>query len=203
MPVIKKIETEEALIHIWRIEENLTELSGLIDSRLSKGSDKIVSEKAKLQWAASRACLSQLLSNNNISYNGIQKDEYGKPHLINSECNISVSHTDGYVAAIASKNNFVGVDIETKFNQAYKLRSKFMNQKELDYAGDDKLKSTLIWSAKESIYKGYGRKRLIFKDDMQLLNIGEGSMNFNFSKLDKEIKITLMSTEQFVLTYSV
>ena len=153
MPIIKKIVHNNAEVFIWEILEDETTLLNLIDKRLINGIEKLKKEKAKLQWLASRVLLTQVLDQQNIQFDGSNKDEYGKPFLSNCDWNFSISHSGNFAALIISKDNFIGVDIETKFEQTFRLKEKFSTEKELNFIGDDDQKSSLIWSAKESIYK--------------------------------------------------
>lgn len=84
----------------------------------------------------------------------------GMPYLEGKEnLNISIAHTIGFVAVGISEQSYIGIDIERKNGRAFEVKDKFITPWEMskiilkrnhpylkDYA-------TLIWSAKESMYK--------------------------------------------------
>lgn len=202
MPIIKKINDNSSEIFIWEIDEEKNTLFHLTDDRLKKGFEKIVKEEPKLQWLASRALLSAIIKEKDIQFDSIKKDEFGKPYLTNCEWNFSISHSGKYAALIISKNNFIGVDIETKFEQTHRLKNKFSTDFELNFIGNDFQKSALIWSAKESIYKAYGKKRLIFKDDMRMINSDNNSLDFSFSKSNSDINVTFIIEGGYLISWT-
>ena len=96
------------------------------------------------------------------------KDEFGKPFLTNSTTQINYSHTKNLLFWGQHPQFRIGVDIESVREQIAKIKGKFCNPSELDLAnnGEDLALLTLIWSAKESLYKAYGRKEVDFKEHM-------------------------------------
>ena len=198
MPIVEKIVNEQCFVFVWIITEDEEKLISLCNSMFLNDLGKYKKIENRLQWLASRVLITQVFADFGVDCN-IKKDEFGNPQIVNSDWNFSISHSGEYAALILSKNDFLGVDIETKFNQCHKLRSKFCNDFEIDFIGDDILKSTLIWSAKESIYKAYGKKKLIFKDDMKLAD--SGSFIFEFPKLKRQFAVEKKEETSFVLTY--
>ena len=71
-----------------------------------------------------------------------------------------------------------------------------MNELELELTTENKQTAALIWSAKETIYKAYGKKGLIFKDDMEVLEIEESSLKMRFNILKKEFKINFLENDE-------
>ena len=99
----------------------------------------------------------------------IQKDDWGKPFIPNGP-HINYSHSSSHVFWGEHPENAIGVDIENERPQLIKLQSKFCSSEELTYldTSDPLSQLLLIWSAKESIYKAYGKKSLDFKLHMQI-----------------------------------
>ena len=99
----------------------------------------------------------------------IRKDAWGKPYIPNGP-QINYSHSSSHVLWGEHPENAIGVDIENERPQLIKLQSKFCSSEELAYldASDPLHQLLLIWSAKESIYKAYGKKSLDFKVHMQI-----------------------------------
>lgn len=113
-----------------------------------------------------------------------------KPFLANERFHFSISHCGNYAAAIVSSNSRVGVDIEQISPRIERVAHKFLNDEESHFFNDDYalfleqwgLRGrvfqeflTLIWSAKEAIFKWYGRGELDFKRHMRL----DGSINLD------------------------
>lgn len=165
MPVLqlKKI-SDHGKIGIWNIIEEKDELIRLL---LEKGFDVLDIPESKneshiKQWLAVRLLCYEFFNDYKIRYT-----DKGKPFL-NNEWEISISHSGNYAAIII--NQFpCGIDIEKISPKVDKIKHKFLNQTELDFieSSTDQFKLlTMFWSAKETLYKLYGEKELIFKDHL-------------------------------------
>ncbi len=93
-----------------------------------------------------------------------------KPFLESERYHFSISHCGQFAAAIVSTTNRVGVDIESIRPRIRSLSHKFMGVDEERMIGDDISDEwlTLVWSAKESLFKWYGRGEVDFKKHMHL-----------------------------------
>jgi len=90
-------------------------------------------------------------------------DELGKPHLDDGRY-ISITHSYEFTAIIIS-DALVGIDIEKQRDKIVRIASKFIGFEEVylkDIATPIK-ELTVVWGAKESMYKLYGQKGLGFK----------------------------------------
>lgn len=90
-------------------------------------------------------------------------DENGKPHLIDGK-HISITHSFQFSAIIISDVE-VGIDIEKQRPKILKIAHKFTPMEyyqEID--NDEKLmrKLTVVWCAKESLYKSFSVKGISF-----------------------------------------
>lgn len=153
---------------VWKIdEEPAFYLSNLILSDWEKNYlDNISHPKRKLTWLASRYLLKYLMATN--EFVELLFDIHGKPFISNFEVYVSLSHTNNHSAAIISKKYEVGIDIEEQDGKIESIKNKFLSSIEITNIGDDDhLKKLLIyWSAKEVMYKIYGKRKLEFKEDM-------------------------------------
>ncbi len=97
------------------------------------------------------------------------KDQFGKPHLENAQWHISISHSQNKAAVIASPK-LVGIDIQNFVPRIDRIAHKFMNQLETAFLSENFYLEQLhiFWSAKEALYKAYGRKELEFKEHIGL-----------------------------------
>ena len=127
--------------------------------------DKFGNENKKLQFLASRILLKHMTdkSFSNIGYN-----EYGKPFIINSKKKVSISHSYNYVAMIINEKDETGIDIELIKPKIKRIAEKFLCTDELENVGAENEieKLYIYWGAKESLYKLYGNKNLLFKENL-------------------------------------
>ena len=91
-------------------------------------------------------------------------DEFGKPHLKDGHF-ISMTHSHVFSAIILSKKDTVGIDIEKQHRRIIKIAHKFTSvriHKTISDLNALVCKLTIIWGAKECLYKIYGKKKLVF-----------------------------------------
>jgi len=169
MPIIqhKEVSSTSAYV-VWEITEEFNELAGkLHSSDLSEIGDSLLENK-KLEMAATRLAVANLVENVGMSYEGLQKDVFGKPHLPHCDLHISVSHSFPLAGAIIHSEEPTGIDIEKPRAQITRIRHKFLSDQELAYCGDSLDLLTRAWCAKEVLYKIHGRKQLSFKNQILL-----------------------------------
>ncbi len=108
----------------------------------------------------------------------------------------SISHCGSYAAAIVSSRYRVGIDVEFTAPGIERIREKFLSADELAVAFDGLDRSghrlrqlTLLWSAKESIFKWYSLGGVNFRQHIQwtepyFIRTGEnlGKLSFAFRK---------------------
>lgn len=161
--------------------------------------------KKKLEFLASRQLIKQMCGELDIPYLGIEKDEFGKPHLIDSSYQISISHSYPMVACAIHPSSPCGIDIESIRPQLLKIKHKFLNPRELDSCGDDLKKLCLHWSSKEALYKIHGRKSLIFAEQLAILHVAEDKIQAQII-IDKNVENFILNYEYFLeyfLVYNV
>ena len=98
-------------------------------------------------------------------------DENGKPHL-NDDKFISITHSFNYAAIIISDGE-VGIDIEKQRDKIIRIAHKFTPIEEYrTIANDDALvrKLTIVWCAKESLYKSFAEKGVSFLQHIDVDN---------------------------------
>jgi phosphopantetheinyl transferase (holo-ACP synthase) len=153
---------------IWRIEEPE-------DFYLQKVPLKIgVSHPYKrLQHLAGRYLLPELYED--FPLEEILVADTRKPFLENEQYHFSISHGGNFAAAIVSSTHRVGVDIELVSPRIVAISHKFLHPTEKSFLNDwahlPKMHlelTTVMWSAKEAIYKWHGLGGLDFRQHMQL-----------------------------------
>ena len=200
MPFLKEfIISPNTKIKLWKLnlgELNYYELDEYDNSLLEAKKNELVRE----QFLAVR----KILHLENPGYK-IRYDESGKPS-INSDLNISISHSNLMAAIVFSDHNKAGIDIEHKENKIINIQNKFLNKSEKltnEYQSDvDYL--TKIWTAKESIYKALGIKGISFFDDIIIKNIKKNKGYGYYINGKEKYKFDLMffSIDNYILCYA-
>ena len=159
MPLFTQLSKDDFQLSVWRIEEELSFFEAKFNAH-----PEIQNESKKLQWFATRHLLNEMVGDSAH----VWKDDTGKPFLKDASHHISISHTPEFAAAIASKQNIVGIDLEMITPKVERIAHKFLRDDEIDAIGtDEKLeKLILYWSAKEALYKLYGKKQIEFKTQL-------------------------------------
>ena len=146
-------------IGIWRISESLEDLIS------SSSGIPTINPAKELQRASVRSIAKIIFQNTDTE---IKYDVHGKPHFKNSQVQISISHTTRYSALIGSSKYPMGIDIELISPRIENIFSKFMSDDEIaSLSSEDRLEQLYVyWCAKEALYKYYGEKGLIFKEQL-------------------------------------
>jgi 4'-phosphopantetheinyl transferase len=167
MPLIERTNVgEHSELVIWKITETRSELQALLPASFAdKGGERLT----QLHWLASRVLLAHCFPNQHLI---LHKDERNKP-MLEVDGNpyfISISHAHQYACVLLSKTQKVGVDIEKIDERVNRVRTKFLRPDEYFFGETESaIYPTIIWSAKESLYKQYGLKELDFKAHLQVL----------------------------------
>jgi len=75
---------------------------------------------------------------------------------------------------VLSKAGAVGIDIEKPRHQIFKVIGRLCSKEELDWVAEDIDRATILWSAKEALYKLYGKRKVDFKENLTLTEKPEG-----------------------------
>ena len=183
MPLYKSLTVNKSTkVLIWKIEESFNELNKNV----------LLSDKSQIRLDGMKSDLHQrgflsvrhLLKEVGYSDADLVYDEFGKPHLKDGK-HISITHSFTFSGIIISNTIAVGIDIEKQRDKILKIAHKFTPVEEYKtIANHDALisKLTIVWGAKESLYKIYGKKKLLF-----LHNIFVNDFKFADKKTTGEI----------------
>jgi len=181
--------------------ESLKEQITLIESDNTEF-EKIVSEKRKLEFLGIRVALKSLLGKE-IK---IQYDNEGKPHLLDGSYQISVSHTNNWIAVMAHPTQKVGIDIECPTDKIRNLYTRFLSvteQKELS-EGNDTRQLLLAWSAKEALYKIIGKEAIDFANQLRIFPFevqSKGEMKAQHIPTQQLYQLYYQQNEKYTLVY--
>ena len=200
MPFLKDfIINRDTKIKLWEVNLGELDYQGLdeYDLRLIKSKKN---KLAKEQFLAVR----KILKLENPSYK-IRYNESGKPS-INSDLNISISHSNFMAAVVFSGYAKTGIDIELKKSKVISIQDKFLNEYEklqTKYESDI-VYLTKIWTAKESIYKALGIKGISFSDNIIIKKISNNKGEGRYLKGKEKIKFDLIffSIDDYILCYA-
>ena len=200
MPFLKDfIINRDTKIKLWEVNLGELDYQGLdeYDLRLIKSKKN---KLAKEQFLAVRKILKLENPRYKIRYN-----ESGKPS-INSDLNISISHSNFMAAVVFSGYAKTGIDIELKESKVISIQDKFLNEYEklrTKYESDI-VYLTKIWTAKESIYKALGIKGISFSDNIIIKKIYKNKGEGRYFKGKEKIKFDLIffSIDDYILCYA-
>ena len=187
---LKKELENEAVIGVWQItetEEELKELSSTPSDEMEEISF-IRSESLRKQRLAVRALLNTLFDDKVY----LSHHDNGKPYLENNPVNISITHTEKYVAVILHEEENVGIDIESLDRDFSAVEKKALSEDEIDDLEDDKRNEQLAiyWCAKEAVFKLLSRYNVDFAEQIEIERFrprGEGELEATFTgKKDEE-----------------
>jgi phosphopantetheinyl transferase len=172
MPLFYQHNINEATkLGIWRIEE--PEYFFLQKVPLH---NKVSHPYKKLQHLAGRYLLPILFED--FPLEEIVIADTKKPFLENEKYHFSISHSGNFVAAIASKKNRVGVDVELVTPRIKNISDKFLSDSEKKYIDTwvelPQLQlelTTVYWSAKEAVFKWYGKGEINFRGHIEILSV--------------------------------
>ncbi len=163
MPLYKTIKvSEHTNVLIWKIEESFEALSdGVILTKNSQ--NRVDSMKSDLHRRGFMS-IRHLLSVAGYQDKDLYYDTIGKPHL-NDGLFISITHSFHYSGIIISRDTHVGIDIEKQRDKIVKIAHKFTPIQEYSTMANHEglvRKLTIVWGAKESLYKIFEQEGLSF-----------------------------------------
>lgn len=191
MPIYKTISSEQGTsIHIWKIEESYEELRhGLV---LTENSiSRLSGMKSELHQKGFLS-VRQLLKQEGYNDSDLYYNQYGRPFLY-ADKHISITHSFEFAAVLVSDQE-AGIDIEKNREKIVNIQHRFVNT-EVDSLSDEDLvkQLTVIWGAKESMYKTYPYGGLSFHDhisiDPFLFKDGRSSGRVIFDNWNREYEI--------------
>lgn len=171
----------------WKIAETAEELLQKYNPDAKE--NELISGMNPLRQSHYLAC--RVLAKSFYPELSISKDEKGKPHFNNSTVHFSWSHSGNYAAAIFNTEESTGIDIETVQPRILKIEDKFCNATDKQHIHRTRHVESLllIWGAKESMFKHYGKKEVDFKKHMSISAFDiaeEGRFTAKFHKDDEK-----------------
>ena len=163
----KKLDNK-AEIAVWQVtetEEELLNITSVPNDELEEIS-LFRNESQRKQKLAVRALINEMFEEKMY----LNHHDNGKPYLENCATNISITHTDKYVAVITHEEEEVGIDIESLERDFSAVEQKALSEDEIDDLEDEKKNEQLAiyWCAKEAIFKRMSQNRVVFAEQIEV-----------------------------------
>ena len=152
---------------LWKITEERSSLEHRIHP-FEVVSPELTNPNKILEFLSSRVLLKELLAQWRLPFEGLMKDNSGKPFLKNSNLHISLSHSYPYVAAIIDREKSVGIDLEQPKDKLLRIAERVLNVTEQQNAGSNITKHCIYWCAKEALIKIYGKRHLHLANELAI-----------------------------------
>jgi 4'-phosphopantetheinyl transferase len=148
---------------VWRIDEPEELLAAQVPVA-DACPEEIQFPRKRLEWLAGRTLLKYLAVESGLDYQGVVKDEFGKPYLKGLDYQISISNSFPYVAAQIHPTQSVGIDLEQPRPKLFDVMKRVLTESEWNDGANNLHKLCVYWCAKEALYKIYGKRSLIFTE---------------------------------------
>ena len=167
----------------------------------------IKSESLRKQKLAVRALLDVMFEEKVY----LSHHDNGKPYIENNSVNISITHTDKYVAVILNDIEEVGIDCESLDRDFSAVEKKALSEDELDELEDDaderRIQLAIYWCAKEAVYKKMSQYKVDFAEQIEIEAVRprkEGELDATFINKDgyeEELSLEYMIFDRHVLVW--
>jgi len=193
-------------ILVWKITESYEQLIQEVPLK-EKSATRIQNMKSMLHR---RAFLSvrKLLQEVGYSDFDLHYDAFGKPYF-NDDNHISISHSHEFATIMLSNQN-IGIDIEQQREKIGRIADKFVEgeyrflnpEVESNYVK----KLTVIWGAKEAIFKIRNEAGISFKDHIEVapfkIHQKQTTALLDFEKTKTNYDIFFEEVENFTIVYA-
>lgn len=118
------------------------------------------------------------------------------PHLSSGK-GISISHSNDYLALLIAQNS-AAIDIEKISEKPKKVASKFLSKKEIEGLDSDE-NATLLWCAKECLFKLHQKGSVNFSTDLIIHEIDEYTIKSSI--FNNEYILNYEKFNQYMIVY--
>ena len=163
----KELENE-AKIYVWEMtetEEELLKTVAVPDNELEE-LQYIKGASRRREMLATRALLNTIFPEK--LYLG--HHDNGKPYLLNTAMELSISHDDRFVAIITHPDEDLGIDIENLNRDFSAVEKRALSEDEIDDIDEKKknLQLAIYWCAKEAIFKRMSLNGVDFAEQIEI-----------------------------------
>ena len=204
----KKLDNK-AEIAVWQVTETEEELMNLTSVPTDEMEEISLfrNESQRKQKFAVRALINEIFEEKMY----LNHHDNGQPYLENCATNISITHTDKYVAVIIHDEDEVGIDVESLDRDFSVVEKKALSEDEIDDLEKDKRNEQLAiyLCAKEAIYKRMSQNRVVYAEQIEVEKFNvrkEGELEATFIHKDEheeEFELEYMIFDRHVLVWLV
>ena len=156
------------VIALWHITEDRDQLLETLelDPFILEQTFAFSSAKRQLEYLAVRNLYKAIMGEQpNIHYK-----ENRAPYLDEGKGEISITHTGSYAAIYLHPTAKVGIDIERITDKVIRVKNRFLSDEELSFVDprNEKTHLTILWAAKEALYKLAQIDNLEFKTEIHI-----------------------------------
>lgn len=206
MPLIRKTVGEDgSRLGLWKANESIAALRAGLNLTATQ-EEKLASfthERRKQEWLAVRQAFKELVGYPiEIAY-----DEYGVPQAIGHSFQLSISHSHGLVAVITHPSQPCGLDVEQCNEKIGRIARKFVNEKEKEYCElTDVDRLHVIWGAKESLFKWYGKGGVDFREHLYIYpfaveSSGTIQADYQFKHFQRRMTLVYEKVDDYFLVF--
>lgn len=206
---MRKTLDNKAEISVWEITETEQELLDICSVPTDEMEEisLIRNENQRKQKLAVRALLNEVFEEKMY----LNHHDNGQPFLENCITNISITHTDKYVAIITHDELDLGIDVESLERDFSAVEKKALSEDEIEDLDEDRRNEQLAiyWCAKEAIYKRMSISRVDFSEQIEVEKFslkGEGELDATFIHKDgheEEFELGYIVFDRHVLVWVV
>lgn len=143
------------------------------------------SESRQLEWLSVRYLLQNYFKQPiNIVY-----DEHEKPWMKERPEEISISHSNHYIALSISTSAANGIDIEQISDRIFSVKDRFLVQEDEGYSCKTAEELCFLWSIKEACFKAYGKKDIYLKKNIRITQLNFQTNSSSALVIDKDTKV--------------
>lgn len=159
-----------AWLETWVDDEYSTLFLGSFDTFTEILQKYITSEQVPPNRSREKAAVHHILEEH-YTKRPLLKTPEGKPYFEDFKPHVNYSHSKEFFFWGQNPLFPIGVDTETFRTSIHNIAPKFCNESELEWAkkGTELQILTLIWSAKEAMFKAYGKGAIDFKEQLHVV----------------------------------
>lgn len=194
---------ETTQMAIWCIQEPLDFFEISIP-------ETIVHQSRQIQYAAARYVLKTIAPS--LDIHSLKYASSGKPFDPLGKIFFSLSHCNGYAAAIVCEHASVGIDIEIVHERINKVGAKFLHSSEIQKIdqienSQQLMQKSFIWAAKEAMYKmnevqGIDFAKKLVVNELAISNQGTVNAIIKQEGEDKMVQLKYTFDRNFVCVCS-
>ena len=204
----KKLDNK-AEIAVWQVTETEEELKSITSVPTDEMEEISLfrSESQRKQKLAVRALINEVFEDKMY----LNHHDNGQPYLENCATNISITHTENYVAIIIHDEEEVGIDVESLDRDFSVVEQKALSEDEIDDLEKDKRNEQLAiyWCAKEALFKRMALNRVVYSEQIEVEKFNvrkEGELEATFIHKDEheeDFELEYMIFDRHVLVWLV